>query len=99
VREFVVLLTSDVPQFGELRFRSEEDAKHQLTEIISYLKKDIKKLAEIVRQQNLTERELFERLELLRAIIQTFCQSISEGDETTWQEYSSKLMSKSIGEE
>jgi hypothetical protein len=50
VREFVVLLTSDVPQFGELRFRSEEDAKHQLTEIISYLKKDIRKLAEIVRE-------------------------------------------------
>ncbi len=73
----MVLLTSDVPQFGELRFKSEEDAKHQLTEVISYLKKDIRKLAEIVREQNLTERELYERLELLRAVIQTFCQSIS----------------------
>lgn len=72
-----MLLTSGVPQFGELRFRCEEDAKHQLTEIISYLKKDIRKLAEIVREQNLTERELFERLELLRAVIQTFCQTIS----------------------
>ena len=76
LREFVVLLTGDVPQFGELRFKSEEDAKHQLTETISYLKKDMRKLAEIIRDQNETEKDLYERLELLRAIIQTFCQSI-----------------------
>lgn len=72
----MVLLTGDVPQFGELRFKSEEDAKHQLTETISYLKKDMRKLAEIIRDQNETEKDLYERLELLRAIIQTFCQSL-----------------------
>ena len=48
----MVLLTSDIPQFGELRFKNEEDTKHQLTETISYLKKDMKKLAEIIREQN-----------------------------------------------
>ena len=72
----MVLLTGDVPQFGELRFKNEEDAKHQLTETISYLKKDMRKLAEIIRDQNETEKDLYERLELLRAIIQTFCQSL-----------------------
>lgn len=80
LHHFVKDVMSDGPEFGSFKFgkSKEEESGHQMSELFSFLKRDLSQLSEVVASQDKVNNDLYSRIASIKSITETYWQCITK---------------------